>query len=300
MKFCILSMLLVLFGFLRTDAQPEKIPYLGDRPGIFEILNRTDYSSNLTFTKADLTANMERIKEPVAIVRQNPVLYDIRGFMGRARVYDISGTARCVYGVPARVSFEFCDYRYSKGKISYNTIEPPEWSVFINNISGYWNQFNMNKCMFTTPFNKKTIVPGIDVYDNYTYVIYDPSRPTYWVPVTVGEAIEAAWLEALKKKDEAGAKYIIEYLEQEWAAFSTDDLRKPAYFGGGISRVSASSGYEGQENMFPPIVEANPGYWNKNLPKSAIRFIVLTISMDKEYLQKESENCLKYQYNGET
>lgn len=285
---------------LKGFAQPEKIPYLGDRPGTFEILSRTDYSYKLKFTPAEMAANLQHIRELVALVRQDPVLADIKGFMGRARIYDISGTQKCSYGVPARISFEFSDYLYSKGKITYNAIEPPEWSILLNQMSGYWNGFNTEKCMFTTPFKKKTIAPGIDVYDNVTYVIYDPSRPPYWVPVTCKEAIACAREEAKKEKDEIAAKYMNEFMEKELAAISPAKLDSQAYFGGGITRVSDSSGYGGQKNLFPPIVKVNPEYWNKNLPKSAIQFIVLTVSMDKKYLQSEYESCVKHQYYGET
>ncbi len=285
---------------ISLSAQPEKIPYLGDKPGTFEILTRTNYSMYQKFTPAEMTANMERIKELVAIFRQDPVLADIKGFMGRARIYDISNTLKCNYGVPARVSFEFSDYLYSKGKISYNTIEPPEWSILLNHMSGYWNGFNTEKCMFTIPFNKKTIAPGVDVYDDVTYVIYDPSRPPYWVPVTVEEAFAVAREEAKKEKDEIAAKYLNDFVEKEWAAISPVNLKNQAYFGGGITRVSDASGFGDQKNLFPPIVKVNPEYWNKNLPKSAIQFMVLTISMDKKYLQSEYESCVKHQYYGET
>lgn len=281
-------------------AQPEKIPFLGDKPGTFEILARTNYSMYQKFTPAEMTANMERIKELVAIVRQDPVLSDIKGFMGRARIYDISNTWRCNYGVPARVSFEFSDYTFIKGKITYNTIEPPEWSILLNQMSGYWNGFNTEKCMFTIPFKKETIAPGVDVYDDVTYVIYDPSRPPYWVPVTVEEAFAVAREEAKKEKDEIAAKYMNDFVEKEWAAISPANLKNQAYFGGGITRVSDASGFGDQKNLFPPIVMVNPEYWNKNLPKSAIQFIVLTMPMNKKALQSEYESCVKHQYYGET
>jgi hypothetical protein len=295
-------LLLILFKFLTASsfAQPEKIPYLGDKPGAFEILARTNYSMYQKFTPAEMAANMERIKELVAIVRQDPVLADIKGFMGRARIYDISNAQKCNYGVPARVSFEFSDYAYVKGKITFNTIEPPEWSILLNHMSGYWNGFNTEKCMFTIPANKRTIAPGVDVYDNVTYVIYDPSRPPYWVPVTVEEAFAVAREEAKKEKDEISAKYLNEFLEKEWAAISPANLKNQAYYGGGISRVTDAPGMDGQNNLFPPIVKVNPDYWSKNLPKSAIQFIVLTISMDKKNLQREYESSLKHQYYGET
>jgi hypothetical protein len=300
MKRTIASLIYCTILVATLQAQPEKIPFLGDKPGTFEILSRIDYSLYQSFSKAEMTANMERIKELVSIVRQDPVLADPKGFMGRARIYDISNTWKCHYGVPARVSFEFSDYLYSKGKITYNAIEPPEWSILLNQMSGYWNGFNTEKCMFTIPFKKETIAPGIDVYDKVTYVIYDPSRPPYWVPVTVEEAFAVAREEAKKEKDEIAAQYNKQFLDNEWAAISPANLKNPAYFGGGISRVSDSSGMEGQDNIFPPIMKVNPEYWNKNLPKSAIQFIVLTVSMEKKYLQSEYESCVKHQYYGET
>ena len=300
MKIILIVILLCWLLSQKGFAQPEKIPYLGDKPGTFEILTRTNYSMYQKFTPAEMTANLERIKELVSIVRQDPVLTDIKGFMGRARIYDISKKLSCTYGIPARVSFEFSDYLYSKGKISYNTIEPPEWSVLLNQISGHFYGFNTEKCMFTTPFNKKTIAPGVDVYDNFTFVIYDPARPPYWIPVTVEEAFAVAREEAKKEKDEIAAKYLNEFIENEWAAISPSNLKNQAYFGGGITRVSDSSGTGDQNNIFPPIVKVNPEYWNKNLPKSAIQFIVLTVSMEKKYLQSEYESCLKHQYYGET
>jgi hypothetical protein len=297
MKNHIVSFILLLITVIVSYSQ--ELPQLFDKPGTFEILSRTDYSYKLKFTPAEMAANLERIKELVSIVRQDPVLTDIKGFMGRARIYDISGTSKCNYGVPARVSFEFSDYLYSKGKITYNTVEPPEWTILLNNISGYWNGFNTEKCMFTTPFNKKTIAPGVDVYDNFTFVIYDPPRPPYWVPVTVEEAFAVAREEAKKEKDEIAAKYMNEFVEKEWAAISPANLKSQAYFGGGITRVSDASGFGDQKNLFPPIVKVNPEYWNKNLPKSAIQFIVLTMSMDKKYMQSEFESCVKHQYYGE-
>ena len=293
---------LICYTILITSlrAQPVKIPYLGDKPGTFEILSRTNYSMYIKFTPAEMAANMERIKELVSIVRQDPVLAEIKGFMGRARIYDISNTWKCNYGVPARVSFEFSDYLYSKGKISYNSIEPPEWSILLNHMSGYWYGFNTEKCMFTIPLKKETIAPGIDVYDKVTYVIYDPSRPPYWIPVTCKEAIACAREEAKKEKDEIAAKYMNEFMEKELAAISPANLDSQAYFGGGITRVSDAPGMGGQKNLFPPIVKVNPDYWNKSLPKSAIQFMMLTVSMDKKYLQNEYESCVKHQYYGET
>jgi len=302
MKKTILSFTFCALLFVNVIAQDNTRPSLADKPGTFEILKRTDYfMPGAGFTKADASANLERIVDLVGIMRQNPVLADIKGFMGRARIYTYSLPNNCGYGLPSRISFEFSDYLYSNGKVAFNTIEPPEWTVLLNVITAwYWNNFNTAKCMFTIPFKKRTVVPGMDVYDDVTYVIYDPARPPYWIPVTVEEAVACAREEAKKEKDEIAAKYMNEILEKELAAISPANFKNPAYFGGGISRVSDSPDYQGEKNLFPPIVKVNPEYWNESLPKSAIQFITFTISMDKKYLQSEFEDCVKHQYYGET
>ena len=122
MKKIFISLICSAILFSPMCAQPVKIPYLGDKPGTFEILSRTNYSMYQKFTPAEMAANMERIKELVSVVRQDSVLTEIKGFMGRARIYDISNTQKCNYRVPTRMSFEFSDYLHSKGKISYNSI----------------------------------------------------------------------------------------------------------------------------------------------------------------------------------
>ncbi len=301
MKKIFLMLTFCTFLFLNVYPQNQKLPSLADKPGTFEILKRTNYTMpGSGYTPTEMADNLQRIVDLVDIVRQNPVLANIKGFMGRARISTYSFSNNCGYAIPSVIKFEFSDYFYSKGKVVFSTIEPPVWDVSVNVISGYWDNFNTEKCMFTTPLKKRTLVPGIDVYDNFTYVIYDPARPPYWIPVTVEEAFACAREEAKKEKDEIAAKFNKEFLDNEWAAFSSADLKKPAFFGGGISRVSASSGFESEKNLFPPIVKVNPEYWNKNLPKSAIQFIVLQMSMDKQYMQSEYEDCVKHQYYGET
>ena len=144
------------------------------------------------------------------------------------------------------------------------------------------------------PFNKEVIAPGIDVYDKVTYVIYDLSRPPYWVLATVEEAFAIARKEVKKEKDEITAKYLNEYLEKEWADISPANLKNQAYFGGGITRVSDVSGLGGEKNLFPPIVKVNPEYWNKKLPKSAIQFLIFWRLADTKRYTTQKEEYLKH------
>jgi hypothetical protein len=283
---------------------PVKAQFGGDlvnRPGTFEILSSTDYApSECGFTKADITANLQRITNLINEVRKNPVLADIRGFNGKARIYTSMCEKNCQYGVPARISFEFCTFfRNKKGEVVFNTIEPPSWSVHINKVfpldAGFnSNLFDKDRCYFTVPLNKKTIQPGIDIYDDECIVLYDPTRPDYWIPVSVAEAFESAKAGLEKDQDPVAAAYIRQFFDKEYGDISASDLNKPAYFGGGIARVSVSSGIEGQDSLFPGIMRVNPAYWNTRMPKAAIQFITLRASQNKAYMEREYKDCLKY------
>ena len=86
----------------------QELPLVLDKQGTFEILSRTDYTMpDFGFAKAEMTANLQRIKELVNVIRKNPVLTEMKGFDGRARIYTISMKDEHSYGVPSRISFEF-------------------------------------------------------------------------------------------------------------------------------------------------------------------------------------------------
>lgn len=302
MKKKIVLLIVLITGFV-TGLLAQELPLLTDKPGTFEILSRTDYAMpECGFTKADMTANLERIKEVVAVVRQNPVLADIKGFNGRARLHTMSMTCKreVWYGVPVRVAFEFSTFFYNKeGKIVFNTIEPPSWSLYTNDfIPGWAGGFDAAHSYFTVPLRKKTIEPGIDVYDGERWVIYNPDRPPYWIPVTVEEAFKAAREFSSKETNEIAAAYQKQILDQEWAAISEEDYKKPAYFGGNLSRVSPTPGYGGQDSIFPQIVKVNPHYPDQTLPRSAIQFIWFTSVQNKKYMKTRLDECREYWKKG--
>ena len=281
----------------------QENPDLDSRPGTFGILSRTDYASGeCGFTNAEMTANLEKVKEIITIVRQNPVLDDIKGFFGQARLHTMSMTCRreVWYGVPVRIAFEFCSFFYNKdGKVVYNTIEPPSWSLYTNDfIPGWSDIFDGAHSYFTMPLRKKTVEPGIDVYDGECWVLYNPDRPPYWIPVTVEEAFKAAREFAAKETDEIAASYNKQFLDAEWAAIPEEDRQKPAYFGGGLSRVSASPGYDGQDSIFPQIMKVNPAYPDRNLPRSAIQFMWFSSVQNKQYMKQKLEECREYRKKG--
>lgn len=296
---CFALLLLIFYTELSSGQGTD----LTERPGTFEILSRTDYTTpECGYSKADVSANLERIINVITLIRQNPVLADIKGFNGRARIHTMSMTCKKPYwyGVPSRISFEFSSFFLSKdGQVRFNTIEPPEWSLYINDLTPGWSDnFNTKHGFFTVPLNKETIEPGIDVYDGECFVLYDPSRPSYWVPVTVEEAFAAAREDIYGEKDEIARKYMKEMFDKEYNAIPETDRGKPAFFGGNLSRVSTTSGYGGQDNLFPRIMKVNPDYLDKRLPRSAVQFIWFRASQNKQYLKQRLDECREYAKKG--
>lgn len=292
------AIVLALLAGLSLNLTAQELPLLADKQGNFEILSRTDYVGyDCGYAKAEVASNLQRITDLVTVVRQNPVLNDPKGFDGRARIYNINCKYPGGYGIPSRISFEFASwYRLKDGTPARGLIEPPEWSLYINQaIPGWGSSYghDAKHGYFTVPLRKKTVEPGIDVYDGEWFVIYDTSRPSYWIPVTVNEAFAAVRENMKNEKDQIAAGYLNEYIEKEWVEIPEEYRDKPAYFGGGISRVTYKPGYDGQDSIFPKIVRVNPEYWNMELPRSAIQIINLHAIQNKEYLRKIKEEYLQ-------
>ena len=290
--------LFILLSLLISSVSLAQYPLLTDKQGTFEILSRTDYVGyDCGYTKAEVSTNLQRIIELINVVRKNPVIAGNKGFDGRARIYNLNCKYPGGYGIPSRISFEFASwYKLKDGSPARGLIEPPEWSIYINQAIPGWGAsygHDAKKGYFTRPLRKKTVAKGIDVYDGEWFVIYDPSRPPYWIPVTINEAFAAVREFAKNEKDEIAAKFQNEFIEKEWTEIPAEYRDKPAYFGGGISRVTHKPGYESQDSIFPLIVKVNPEYWNRELPRSAIQIINLHSIQNKEYLRKLKEEYLE-------
>jgi hypothetical protein len=267
-----------------------------DKQGTFEILSRTDYvSADYGFTKADMTANLQNIAEMVNIVRKNQVIAGNKGFDGRARIYNTCCKEPVSYGVPARISFEFSSWFKNKsGTVVNNKIEPPEWSIITNKlIPGFGDGFDTKHGFFTVPLKKETVAPGIDVYDGKKYVLYNPTRPDYWLQVTVEEAFAAFREFYQNSSDKESAAYLLPYVEKDYNEIPVADREKPAYFGANMSRICASPDFAEEKNLFPKIMKVNPDYWNITLPKSSIQFIYFTMAGNKPYLKSRTQEALK-------
>lgn len=288
MKKSVLMLILILVSPIVIFAQKQ--PPRFDKPGTFTILSRTNYTlPECGFTKAEMTANLQKITELInTIHKTNLVLRNIVGFEGRARIYN---TMNCKeyggYGVPSRISFEFCTWYIGRsGKEELGTIEPPEWSIFINKILPNSPQFSASGTSdrFSIPAKKETIEPGLDVYGDECFVIYNPDRPPYWLPLTVKEAFEA-WIDVWKNEtDKTKSAPMLDIIEKKYAAIPKSDLNKPAYDGGPWPTAEYNPDSESS-----PIMHVNPEYWDKSLPKSAIQLIYFRSVPNKDYYRRLKE-----------
>ncbi len=265
----------------------KELPLLLDRQGTFQMLSRTDFTlPKCGYTTADMTENLKEITALVNTVRQNPVLAELKGFEGRARIYNVVCDDQDRYGVPSRISFEFCSWFMNKaGTPVRNTIEPPEWSVIINKQRVHTiGNFEPDKTYFTVPSNKETIMPGIDVYDGEIYFVYNPDRPSYWLPLTIGQAFDKMKAYWKKSPDKFTAEQFLKMIETEYAQTPKEDMTKPAHNKGDIGATT--------DPNFPLIVRANPDYWNKSLPKSAVQILSFRMVNNKKFLQSRREEAL--------
>ncbi len=104
------SIMLFLMS-ISSLAVAQELPLIRDKQGTFQILSRTDYVGyDCGYTKAEVAANLQRITDLVTVVRQNPVLAGLKGFDGRARIYNINCKEVGGYGIPSRISFEFASW----------------------------------------------------------------------------------------------------------------------------------------------------------------------------------------------
>lgn len=268
----------------------QELPLILDKPGTFKILSRTDYTNpECGFTKTEITANLEKITELVAIVRKNPVINELKGFEGRARLYNSYACQQDgFYGVPVRICFEFAGwFKNRDGKEGCGLIEPPEWSLYINTIQPSWaSGFSHKTDFFAVPDKKETIAPGIDVYDGECFILYNPERPDYWLTVTVKEAFDAVFAQNNKNSDEIQRNFMMKYLNEEWAAIPEADRNKPATLSGMISMIGTLPGY-------PLIVKVNPDYWDKSKPKSNIQIITFRMITNKIFLEQRTKEWLE-------
>lgn len=292
-------------------AQDPKL--LTDKQGTFKTIDWGIYTHfNCGYTKKETDAHAQKIAAIIDFLRnQNPVLREMKGFMGQATLFAKECDLRAGYGIAGSIRFEFCSFFVNKaGKEYYNTIEPPSWYLILNVVDKRGRHvpskpskdeqvkpgFNyekykaaaekLNELFFTTDV-RKVIAPGLDRYGDEV-VVYNPDRPMYWLPVTVEDAYARhfAYWEAFP--DQLQSEMALKMLKQEYETFTEEEKKGFAYAMG-----KGAFAQIGNDASAPAIVRANPAYWNKDLPKSAIQFMTFDLPANKKFLEQQAAEWLQ-------
>jgi len=298
-------------------AKGQDYPLITDHPGTFKLIDWGVYTHyDCGFTKAETTANYQKITGITDLVRKNPVFINQKGFDCETYVYAQNCPTKYGYGIPSRLSFGFEDWFRDKGQPKKYKIEPPSWSIVVNDLSYFatntyglgaqkpsetpkagfnyekWKSINdkLGAC-FYLPGEKEELGNGIDRYISEIIIMYNPERPPYYLPVRFRELAE--WLIEYWKyhPDKIQSDMMLEYLESEYAKFTeaerdgwaynnTYDERSP------FLKITTTPGPQ-------PVVRLNPEYWNKKLPRSAIQVLTFNRLTDTKIYTREKEDWLK-------
>ncbi|MBN1907142.1 MAG: hypothetical protein JW927_18830 [Deltaproteobacteria bacterium] len=186
------------------------------------------------------------------------------------------------YGLRGELRFDFQLFLKENGIDAKWTVEPPCWSLDINNTeTGHGGMLKEGKeeSLLTELFQVfplvKEIAPGVRYFDCEartcgTLVVFNPERPPMWLPVTVREVVTAK-LEFYKADPENKGLY--DFIKPLVDKMSEDELNAPACYGSddGILKVNGKG--DGLQMM-----RFNREYWDRTLPPSAVQFIVMRYS----------------------
>jgi hypothetical protein len=311
------SILVSLVLLCQVIARAQDYSLLPDHPGTFKLIDWGVYTHwDCGFTKAETTANYQKIIRITDLVLKNPVFVDQKGFDCETYVYAMNCPNNFGYGIPSRLSFGFEDWFIDKGQVKKYKIEPPSWSVIVNSLdNAFGSNYSLGASKPTetprTGFNyekwkalddklkeivylkgeKEVLGNGVDRYISEVIVVYNPDRPPYYLPVKFRELAELKIKYWKLHPDKLQTDLILPMLEAEyaqipeterdnWAYNNTYDQRLPFL---GITPI------EGPQ----PVVRLNPEYWNKKLSRSAIQIITFNRLTDTKRYTKEKEEWLK-------
>lgn len=289
---------------------------LHDKKGEFKVVNWSVYGmGGSDFTKTETDANYKKLVTVTDVVRKNPVMNELKGFDCEALLVGSSYDKNKDYGIPCVLTFDFCYfYKNSKGKELRANIEPPHWDIIINKVRAYDNgtfggqtstpsftpkkSFNKAKWesagkklseIFYAPGLRENLGPGIDRYADEMVIIYNPDRAPYWKHVTIGEVFELLINFWKEDPNEAAADMMVKMLKDEYARYTQSELDGFAYLGG---RGPAPLSGVGNDSTKIPVMRANPEYWNKKLPRSAVQIMGFRCFKDRKIYQREMDEQL--------
>jgi hypothetical protein len=300
MKPSLFAIFMMLFLVFPAKAQePSSIP---DKPGTWtygylDDANTKMYTRQFGMTPAEIAVFREKLDNIVNVLHRNPVMANPKGVdpAVESRPLYPHGYKNHIqnYGYIGEINFRLCTWFNSKGKIYKQTIEPPRVSVYINqivplirsafNVAGPEDpEIKKAETLVNEickPDKIKELGPGVTLYDA-AIVVGAPGRSLY-LPCSVEEAYKRliAYYELAAKKEPA-YKVVLDGIRQEFTGLDAAKLRRPAYFGGMFSGVTA-------EPNDAPLFLFNNNYFDRSKPKTAVQMVVFPI--DADYFRKESD-----------
>ncbi len=313
---------LLCAALVQLSVKAQDYPLIPDHPGTFKLINWGVYTHyDCGFTKAETTANYQKITRITDLVRKNPVFTNQKGFDCETYVYAENCPDKYGYGIPSRLSFGFEDWFMDKGQPKKYKIEPPSWSVVVNSLAnafganysvgdskpdekpkeGFsyekWKSVNdkLHDIIYI-PGDKEVLGNGIDRYGSELIVVYNPERPLYYLPVKFRELAELKIEYWKLHPDKLQSDMILPALEAEYAQISEIERDGWAYNNTNDERLPflGITPMEGPQ----PVVRLNPEYWNKKLPRSSIQILTFNRLTDTNRYTKGIEEALKNNSSG--
>ena len=307
MKYFVALLLLVLISGIviaKSVIAQNSEKYQPDKPG------STKTESNLWQFEGNQKSVYENnlAKVTSGFTKDNSVLSAPKGFdlhIWYFGMYDDRYKLRdCNYGIRSEVRFDFELFILENGKEIKWIVEPPHFSLFLNNTasghgSNYCNyegyKVQDDDPSLEIPFEKAVaglcdlfvifpleneIAPGVRLYGDGNLIVFNPDRPPFWVPVTVKEVM--GLMMTYYSIREADKQFVYPYLKEAFDKMTPEELNAPAYNGGDpVFDVTAEK--DGLQ-----IMRFNKDYWDRSLPETAIQFVTLYYKFTDDAEMQES------------
>ena len=317
-----LAIITIIFILSASAKAQNPSDFLPDKPG------KWSYSSNIKTPGVEVVAFNKNLATVAEWFHQNvPMLKNPVGYDLLAKSFGISNDDyiknAANYGLRSEMVFAFQLFLSDLSRGGKWTVEPPEYTFYINNTetghgtnpnyehfdAAYFNYTHPDsKYKFTSadekainnavnqlngifavfPFDKE-IAPGVHIYNEsvggnfYHVIVFNPERPPYWIPVTLKELAEIHLDYYTSQKDE----FLLPQLKKEIAELSDEELNAPTYFGHDSHYVLRANG----KNEGMQLMRFNPEYWDKTLPPSAIQFMTFGyLEMTDYYIEEFYKN----------
>jgi len=304
----------IVISLNNSYAQPSQ--FQADKPGKYVLQNKLNKCTGIDVTT--LTTSLTTISE---WIRQNdPILNMPVGNDARVTFSGNLCDKRLKeedYGIQCQIYFAFHDFYLENGVSCTATGNTAHGTGFLINspirlISSQFTETgfqtgdpaqlkqslgkaleNLGKYYAVAPVIKE-IAPGVTHYAGTAshaenILVFNPSRPNFWIPVTVKEIMEAKlayyhvkqeidsinyektlaeWAKLNFKPDKEMRPDLYKRMKKELENFTDEELNRPAYSNSqsGISTINARG--EGR-----PVMKFNPLCWDRTLPATSVQFI---------------------------